>query len=665
MTLSIGEGAAGMLAVLLIKATLLLVVALGASALLQRASAGARHLVWVAVVAALLVLPALSAWGPLRLEILPATTVRSLETPPTEQTLRPASQSVPAEQRGVSETDPAASRETVGSGLSPWQIVAASWVAIALAVGAWLALGFFAVRRIIRHAELLHDREWTGPLYEIADRLGIDATPRLMRSDAVRMPFACGLLTPTIILPAESSEWSLERRRAVLMHELAHVRRRDLVGHTLGRLACAVYWFHPLVWTAVRRLRIESERACDDLALTCGLRASSYAEHLLDIVSNVGKTRTPAIAIPMAQRREFEGRMLAILDPEVRRRVGRPQSALILAGLVALVVLVGAAVPAERSAPGTAAVIQPPASPPGADSGESKSVAAVPNTAAPQRQQGSPSRQQTPQSSEDVTDAARPNEPDSEPAELLLQRLSQDTTRDDRAVLLAGVLRNDSSASLRRIAAWGLSNYADRSDVGAALVTALRRDSNTRVREMAAWALAHGQDRADVVQALSEAVRRDGDSEVRATAAWALGNLDAETAVDALGDAISGESPRLRMLAIWALGNASPKSAPRALLSALSDSNRQVRYIAAWALYQIGDPESVPALEQALSRDEDRDLRMGYVRALGAVGERSSNALARLLDSRDPEVRAVVVSALAGKGTGPWPWPWPQPRPSP
>ena len=112
--------------------------------------------------------------------------------------------------------------------------------------------------------------------------------------------------------------WSLDRRRAVLLHELAHVRRHDLVGHTLGRLACAVYWFHPLVWTAAKQLRSESERACDDLALSCGARATDYAEHLLDIVTSVRRDATPSVALAMARRKEFEGRMLAILDPELR-----------------------------------------------------------------------------------------------------------------------------------------------------------------------------------------------------------------------------------------------------------------------------------------------------------------------------------------------------------
>jgi len=172
-------------------------------------------------------------------------------------------------------------------------------------------------------------------------------------------------------------------------------------------------------------------------------------------------------------------------------------------------------------------------------------------------------------------------------------------------------------------------------------------------------------DRKEAIDALGEALRRDDNAEVRETAAWALGNLDAESAVEALTEALTAQSADLRMVAMWALGNAAPSKAPRSVLSALSDSDRGVRMLAAWTLFRIEDPETVPALEQALAREQDRDLRKAYIRVLGAIGERSSAALARLIDSRDPEVRAVVVEALAGKGGGPWPWPWPRPRPFP
>ncbi len=676
MTISLGNGTAATLLLLLAKATLLLLAALGASALLQRASAGARHLVWVAIVGALLLLPAFVTWTPLRLEILPASATSSAAplvaaSPPfTAPGQQPSALPNNGPVANSATAQPSESRSWLAR-LSPWWLAAIVWGAIAFAVSLWLALGFLNVRRIVRGARALEDKMWTRPLYEIADRLGIDATPRLMRSEEIRMPFACGLVTPTIVLPAEADEWDLERRRAVLMHELAHIRRKDLLGHTLGRLACALYWFHPLVWTAVRRMRIESERACDDLALTCGLRATTYAEHLLDIVTNVGKSRTPAIAIPMAHRREFEGRMLAILDPALRRGVGRRQSAALLVGLFALVVVVGAAVPAQRVPAQLAEdkALPPPTAP--ADSTVNTKVPVLTSKARTNTQQTT-NRNEGRQTLTSATKAAEsePAEADRVPAAVtaeMLQELAQDTTGNGRATLLISVLRSDTSASLRRVAAWGLSRYADRSDVTDALAIVLRRDSNDRVREMSAWSLSHGEERANVVDALSEAVRRDANNEVRETAAWALGNLDAEKAVDVLGDALTASSASrdLRTLAIWAIGNSSPKSAPRALLNALNDPDKHVRMITAWALFRIEDPESVAALEQALNREDDKELRMGYIRALGAIGERSSAALARLIDSRDPQVRAVVVEALAGKGGGPWPWPWPNPRPYP
>ena len=74
------------------------------------------------------------------------------------------------------------------------------------------------------------------------------------------MPFTYGLLRPVIVLPASADEWTTDRRRSVLLHELAHVRRRDLLTNAIVQLACAVYWFHPLVRLAGRHVRIEAER---------------------------------------------------------------------------------------------------------------------------------------------------------------------------------------------------------------------------------------------------------------------------------------------------------------------------------------------------------------------------------------------------------------------
>ena len=75
------------------------------------------------------------------------------------------------------------------------------------------------------------------------------------------MPFAAGIFRATVVLPAECDDWTPERRSAVLIHELGHAARRDLLGHTRGRIACALYWFHPLVWSAARQLRADRNSA--------------------------------------------------------------------------------------------------------------------------------------------------------------------------------------------------------------------------------------------------------------------------------------------------------------------------------------------------------------------------------------------------------------------
>ena len=293
------------LVLLLIKATLILVAALGITLAMQRASAGARHLVWLVTLGALVLIPVLTAWGPLRLEILPAREAATRSVgPAVTATPSPSVATVTlgdgtihimnsqaASTPDASVVPPSAMNEagivTRLRDASVWSIALTLWAAVALAIMLSLTWSALVVRRLVRRSEPLDDQSWLTPLYEVSDRLGLDEPPQLLMSRDAKMPFACGLATPTIVLPAECEQWSQERRLAVLLHELAHVRRRDLMGHTLGRLVCAVYWFHPLVWTAARQLRAESERACDDLALACGTRATDYAEHLLDIVTSV------------------------------------------------------------------------------------------------------------------------------------------------------------------------------------------------------------------------------------------------------------------------------------------------------------------------------------------------------------------------------------------
>jgi beta-lactamase regulating signal transducer with metallopeptidase domain/HEAT repeat protein len=703
-------GSSGPMLLLLAKATLILLVALGITLTMQRASAGARHLVWLVTLAALLLVPGLTAWAPIPIRVLPAMpkSASAAKSPLNGASPLPAANTVGAADKSekrvvtapIGATTDASLAADIGGKiaaspvLSVLSIIFLVWAAVLLVIAASLGYATLMVHRIVNRARPLDSADWLSPLFEVSDRLALEEPPRLLRSDDAKMPFACGVFRATIVLPAECDSWSLDRRRAVLLHELAHVRRHDLIGHTLSRLACAVYWFHPLVWTAAKQLRSESERACDDLALACGARATDYAEHLLDIVTSVRRDATPSVALAMARRKEFEGRMLAILDPELRHSSpSRKQSAGLIGSLALISIVVGAAAPLPRAHPEH--VLNPVNTAQGIEllnprksdtkeypdsreiiGGSKTHVNTVMSqntqTVMSQNTQTITSTHMSPLEQNFAKVVEQAVRQGTSAASNALIQLAQGGSKaagkdsDERPALLARILATDTSASLRRIAAWGLAEYADNQIAAEALAKALSHDSNPTVREMAAWALAEGNHRSVAVEALSAAVRGDANTEVRATAAWALGSVGDRSSADALSAALSDASPEVRKRAAWALGNSDLKQAPPKLIAMLNDKDPEVRELVAWALYEIEDPAAIPALEAALAREPDKEIQINYIRALAATGEKSVDALKGLLESKDPEIRSIAVRALAGgNATGPWPHPWPEPRPFP
>ena len=694
----------GGIAVLLAKATIILVAALAITRQMHRASVGARHLVWLVTLGALLFVPALTAWAPLAISILPAHPARtdiSASQPPaaSRTTDAPSTQAVLPATTAIATTAPTTNppvtstriRGTIESLPPAWTMWLGLliWGAIALGIAGALAWSALAVRRIVRRASPLQDPAWRIPLLEVSDRLGLASPPRLLVSRDIKMPFACGMITPAIVLPAECDAWSLDRRQSVLLHELAHVRRGDLFGHMLGRLVCAVYWFHPLVWMAAKRLRSESERACDDLALACGTRATDYAEHLLDIISAVRNSATPTVALAMARRKEFEGRLLAILDPDLRHSTpSRRQSAVLITVLALSASLVAAAAPAPRV---MAAPTGPLTRDVAATSGHERlasdrpahktrvhdlAAAASPRPVSSARRDASSNTvshasaiaAQTVRHDPQRDATVGPAAPGASGERAVTEAPSagRQHAPDDRAMLLAKVLRTDSSAHLRRIAAWGLQDFSGSTVATDALVNAVTRDADAHVREMAAWALSNYEHDAAVSIALGATAQHDASVDVRATAVWALGDRGSSASADALIAALSDSSSRVRERAAWALGNVQMKQAPPALIAMLRDHDEECRRTAAWALHEIEDPAALPALESALRAATDEDSQITYLRAIAVMGDRSIDVIRDLLDSSNPRIKAMAVRVLAGgQATGPWPEPRPEPRPFP
>jgi HEAT repeat protein/beta-lactamase regulating signal transducer with metallopeptidase domain len=631
----------------LLKGTVLLGVALLVAAALRHSSAALRHLVWGTGLAMLLALP-LASLLPWRLPVSGLASVVQTPPPPITRThttpqnpaVSPQAPAAPAAQQSqTTGAAPVPSSPGITLSLSP-----ATLLSIALAIWligmVWLVgrlvIGAVLLRRVVRKGTALDNTEWRHPLLEAADRLALERLPRLVMSDRLPMPFACGVLDPAIVLPTGATEWDDRRRRAVLFHELAHLSRYDLIGNALGQLACAVYWFHPLVWVAARKLRVESERAADDLVLGVGTRASEYADHLLQIVCRAARSRTPAIALPMAQRHEFEGRMLAILERDSRREPASSRHAAVLGCLaLSLVIPLAALAPARA---------EPPAPPVGS--------AVVHDSVPP--------RSQTTSKPADRATLAPVSRKPAPPAPVAGIAGTVPPGADSTAVI-AALKRalEDSVASVREDAAYALGRLESPGAVPV-LVARLPHDPAPKVREMIAWALGQIESHS-ATETLASTAQHDESEDVRAMAVWALGQIEDAAAIPALEQVLHDQSAEVRGRAAWALGTIGPDKAPSGLVAALSDPSAEVRYRVAWALGQIADSVAAGRLAQAL-KDSSTDVRKAAMWALGKIGGDGAQAqLIEALSDKDPEVRARAARALSGSSGDPWPWPWPMP----
>ncbi|HKR65872.1 MAG TPA: M56 family metallopeptidase, partial [Thermoanaerobaculia bacterium] len=140
-------------------------------------------------------------------------------------------------------------------------------------------------------------------------------------------------------LPSSAESWPEERRQAALLHELAHIARNDYLVQLLASFACALYWFHPAAWYALRRLRRESEHASDDRVLARGIVAPEYATHLLDVARGARPLRLTLLALSMACPSHLETRLRALLDNTRARGGVSWRIVTVAAVLVALVIV--------------------------------------------------------------------------------------------------------------------------------------------------------------------------------------------------------------------------------------------------------------------------------------------------------------------------------------
>jgi beta-lactamase regulating signal transducer with metallopeptidase domain len=309
------------LAGILLKGSLLMIAAAAVVALMSRASAAARHFIWTLSVIGLLVLPLLATMLPAWEVAVP---IASSETDAAIDRVRlaPIAPITAATTTGDAASIARANNDATASpdARLPWPLMLGAIYGVgALVLFARLLHQRSAARRIVREATPIGDREWISTFDSCAARIGVTRSVALRRSAVQLMPMTTGTMASSIVIPADADMWDEDRRRAVLLHELAHIARHDCLTQMLSAIACAAYWFHPGVWYVARRLRIERELACDDRVLAAGAQAHEYAGHLLELAYSWSGRRAPALVVGMASSRKLEGRMRAVLDPARNR----------------------------------------------------------------------------------------------------------------------------------------------------------------------------------------------------------------------------------------------------------------------------------------------------------------------------------------------------------
>jgi beta-lactamase regulating signal transducer with metallopeptidase domain len=313
-----------------IKISFIVTAALAATTLLRGRSAAMRHFVLAVALACAAATPLVRVVAPAWQS---ASRLQLIDRPLAvfDDSTAPAASGVVRVQPGRA-ISAAAVMRAVG-------IIWMTGVALAVAV---LLVGLVRLSWIASHARRIVDGPWAEAANEIAQGYRLRAVPLVLQSDQRSVLGTWGVARAKVLLPADALDWPADRIRIVLAHELAHVRRGDWIVQMAVELLCAAYWFNPLVWLASRRLRLESEQACDDAVLRLGVEGPAYASELVDLARAFKADRqrfVPAAAI--ARPSSLERRVRAMLNVKLNRdpvtRTASIAAALVLAAVTVLV----------------------------------------------------------------------------------------------------------------------------------------------------------------------------------------------------------------------------------------------------------------------------------------------------------------------------------------
>jgi beta-lactamase regulating signal transducer with metallopeptidase domain len=511
---------------------------------------------------------------------------------------------------------------------STGQILLTIWCAGSLALLAMMLIRLTRFRFALRTTEAA-DKFLTAEIGEVARQLVVSRAVRVgLADDVCPMIWFIGL-GPVMVLPRSILSMGTQQRRAILAHELAHLRRGDHWVRLLELFATIALWWHPLVWLARYRLREAEEEACDAWVMWAMPQAGkTYAQTLVDMV-RVISGGVPAAASRLGGFGQLQRRLIMILEKSPRKSVG----------------LTGWLIVAALSASLPLSVAR--------GSGTTKVAATQPlATSAPSDETSS------------AIKALLQVTTDKDPQIQNAASRSIFSFGDKAIPILVEGMRDPATSGMAKIL---LTNF------GPKAVDPLIAELHAKDRS----------ERLNALQALGSILSppmgggglfgpgvpmgRGGPEEAGpgvpgrfGSAAEPQNDLHLERIESAVAELTRDPDTEIRQHAAAMLGSLAPfakdDSALDRMITLLEDEDKQVREFAAQSLGMQG-PKAAKAVDALtkVTTDKEPIVRVAAVTALGAIGPGAKNATAavtKALKDYEPQVRLAAASALGRMNTG-------------
>jgi beta-lactamase regulating signal transducer with metallopeptidase domain len=224
------------------------------------------------------------------------------------------------------------------------------WAAGVIAIAGWLAISQWRLRRTIALGACMRDEALQQLCDWAAARLGLTQRVPVRIEPGMSTVAVCGWWKPLLLAPHDlSARFSTGQLRGMLLHEMAHVRRRDVLWTWVALGLCALHWFNPFAWLALRRFHADRELVCDAAAVEALAPAArrDYGEALLLCLRLAPAASAPALAPFFRRFSELQQRLQNIMKPTSPSLTRRIVASLLVASLVAITFTVARAEPRD------------------------------------------------------------------------------------------------------------------------------------------------------------------------------------------------------------------------------------------------------------------------------------------------------------------------------